>query len=84
MEAAASLGVFSQAGIVWGQLWGQLFNMVRALYFKINNLEALFDRVLGHQSRHRCHPKKLEPRRESRVSAFFVGVDIPGEDLSSG
>lgn len=38
-----SQGFCKQAGMAWGQLWGQLSGAARALNLNINDLESLLD-----------------------------------------
>lgn len=71
IEPAASLGVFSQAGIAWGQL----LNMVREFCLKINSLEGLFDRGLRRP--------KLNLKKARITAGFFCGplvLNSPSEN----
>ena len=79
IEPAAQLGVFIQAGIVWGQL----LNKVHALDLKINNLEALFDRILDHRQLQR-QPEKAGILKKNKGSGFFYVRGYPVGIRNSG
>ena len=57
-------GFCKQAGIAWGQLWGQLPGIVRALNLNINDLEALLDSPPLHHA--------MKEKAEAHASAFLL------------
>ena len=59
-------GLRGQAGIAWGQLWGQLSGTVRAHDLNINDLDALLDSPPLHHS--------TKEKAEAHASAFLLAA----------